>query len=85
MQVTQYGFRKNHSTTYLMLDLFDEIYACKTNSKKPAIIFLDIKKAFDTVDHDKLIDKLRYYGITGVVLNWFKSFLANRWAFSRKL
>ena len=75
----QYGFRKNHSTTFLMLDIFDEIYTSKTSGQKPAIIFLDIKKAFDTVDHDILIDKLRYYGITGVVLNWFKSFLANRY------
>jgi len=75
----QYGFRKNHSTTYLMLDLFDEIYTCKTNSKKPAIIFLDIKKAFDTVSHDILIDKLKHYGIDGVVLRWFNSFLADRY------
>ena len=74
----QYGFRKNHSTTYLMFDLMDEIYQSKSKSYKPGIIFLDIKKAFDTVNHDILIQKLSYYGIGGTVLKWFKNFLVNR-------
>ena len=51
----QYGFRKDHSTTYLMLDLFDRIFTAKNSAKHPAIIFLDMKKAFDTVSHDILI------------------------------
>ncbi len=72
----QYGFRKDHSTTYLMLDLFDRIYAAKSKQNHPAIIFLDIKKAFDTVDHTILIEKLKHYGIRDIALNWFKSFLS---------
>ena len=74
----QFGFRKNHSTNYLMFDLFDEIYKSKSRCFKPGIIFLDIKKAFDTVNHDILLDKLKYYGIGGIVLIWFKNFLTDR-------
>ena len=79
----QFGFRKNHSTTYLMLDLFDEIYKSKSKLFKPGIIFLDIKKAFDTVNHEILIKKLMYYGIGGTVLTWFKNFLSDRYQCTR--
>ena len=63
---------KNHSTTCLMLDLFDKIYSAKENNKKPAIVFLDIKKAFDTVNHDILMRKMEQYGLEGPVYYWFK-------------
>lgn len=75
----QYGFRENHSTTYLMLDLIDEIYNSKSNGQVPAIIFLDIKKAFDTVNHEILLEKLNHYGITGTVLLWFINYLTGRY------
>ena len=79
----QYGFRKDSSTTFLMLDLFDKIYASKEKGFKPAVIFLDIKKAFDTVKHDNLLEKLKHYGISGTVYNWFKSYLSNRFQCTR--
>ena len=75
----QFGFRKDNSTSYLMLELFDYIHSSKEKSNKPGIIFLDIKKAFDTVNHDILLKKLRHYGLTGTVLKWFKSYLNNRY------
>ena len=79
----QYGFRKNHSTNYLMFDLFDEIYKNKSKGQRPGIIFLDIKKAFDTVNHNILIEKLVYYGFGGTVLLWFKNFLSDRYICTR--
>ena len=74
----QYGFRKNHSTTYLMLDLFDRIYTARSKQKHPGIIFLDIKKAFDSVHHSTLLSKLKHYGISGLAFKWFESYLSGR-------
>ena len=79
----QFGFRKDNSTTYLMLELFDKIYSSKEQGNKPAILFLDIKKAFDTVNHEILLRKLKHYGISGTVYNWFKSYLTNRFQSTR--
>ena len=78
----QFGFRKDNSTTYLMLELFDTIYSAKERGKRPGILFLDIKKAFDSVDHDILLKKLKHYGIKGTVYNWFKSYLSKRFQYS---
>ena len=72
------GFRKNHSTTYLTLDMFDKIFDSKSKGNTPALIFLDIKKAFDTVDHKILIDKLKFYGVDGTVILWVKNYLSDR-------
>ena len=66
-------------TTYLMLDIFDNIFESKANSHTPGIIFLDIKKAFDTVDHNILIDKLKFYGAEGTVILWFQNYLKDRY------
>ena len=74
----QYGFRKNHSTTYLTLDMFDKIFDSKSKGNTPAIIFLDIKKAFDTVDHKILLDKLKFYGVDGTVILWIENYLLGR-------
>ena len=62
-----------------MFDLFDEIYKSKHRSFRPGIIFLDIKKALDTVNHDILLKKLIYYGVGGTVLTWFKNFPSDRY------
>ena len=74
----QSGFRSNHSTTTTLLDVQDFILKNMDEGYATGAIFLDLKKAFDTVNHEILIDKLCNYGIKGNELSWFKSYLSNR-------
>jgi len=78
----QYGFRENHSTNYALLDVVEEIYKYLDNKMHGIGIFLDLQKAFDTISHKILIDKLEYYGIRGTILEWFKSYLTDRKQFT---
>ena len=75
---SQYGFRQGHSTELASLELVDRIAKDIDAKKTPISIFLDLSKAFDTLDHTILIEKLKFYGITGIPLEWFKSYLTNR-------
>ena len=75
---SQYGFRANYSTQMALLDLIDKLSSSLDKSNHAIVIFLDLSKAFDTVDDDILISKLNRYGIRGVALNWFKNYLSNR-------
>ena len=74
----QFGFKKNRSTTLAVLDLNTRIIKALDNGNYAASVFLDFDKAFDTVNHEILIDKLENYGIRGIVKNWFESYLKNR-------
>ena len=74
----QFGFRKNHSTETAIISLTQKITEAIENKKFTIGIFLDLSKAFDTVDHSTLLDKLEYYGIRGITLKWFKSCLSDR-------
>ena len=75
---SQYGFRKKSSTYMALVDICDQITNSIDNRDYCAGVFIDLSKAFDTIDHTILLTKLQHYGIRGVALDWFKSYLTNR-------
>ena len=74
----QHGFQPAHSTSMSLIDIQDKISAAIDNNEYSLGIFLDLAKAFDTVDHKILLTKLEHYGIRSTALNWFKSYLTTR-------
>ena len=74
----QYGFRNSRSTYMALMDLIENI--CESIDKKKYVmgIFIDLKKAFDTIDHNILLNKLYHYGIRGISNDWIESYLENR-------
>ena len=74
----QFGFRKNHATSHAIITLTERVSKALDTGKIVVGVFLDLKKAFDTVDHNILLKKLEKYGIKGNILNWFKSYLSCR-------
>ena len=74
----QFGFRKKHSTTDALLNIFEKIKEKLDNKKFSCGVFIDLEKAFDTVNHKILIKKLEFYGIRGITNKWFLSYLSNR-------
>ena len=73
----QFGFQKNKSTQHSLIEIV-EVRNCIENKKYGCGIFIDLKKAFDTVNHDILLRKLGHYGIRGTSLSWFSSYLKGR-------
>ena len=67
-QYNQYGFRKNHSTELAALHLVDDIYYKMDANELPLSVYIDLSKAFDSLDHKILLSKLQFYGITGSTL-----------------
>ena len=74
----QSGFRKGHSTTTCMIRFLSEIYDSMEKGVVSGVLFLDLKKAFDSVSHDILLHKLKYAGLTESSITWFNSYLSNR-------
>ena len=77
MLPTQYGFGANHSTSHALTDVLTSLYDNINDEKYTALLLLDLKKAFDTVNHKTLLTKLEHYRIRGPTLNLFASFLTN--------
>ena len=74
----QFGFRKKHSTNHAILSILEDIKNNLDINNFVCGVFIDLEKAFDTVNHDILINKLDYYGICGISNFWLKSYLSNR-------
>jgi retron-type reverse transcriptase len=74
----QFGFRKGHSTILALIEIIDNIREELDKGNSVIGIYLDLSKAFDTVNHKILLDKLSHYGIRGQVWQWFQSYLTNR-------
>ena len=74
----QYGFRPGRSTEDATLRFVQDVSKAFENNHYTRAVFLDLKKAFDTVYHEQLLSKLSHCGIRGEANKWFQSYLANR-------
>ena len=72
---SQFGFRNNHSTEYAILELQDKILDSMSKGNIQTGDFIDLSKAFDTINHTILLNKLKQYNIFGIALNWFEKLL----------
>ena len=74
---TQFGFRKGHNTSHSVNHLNEQVIKALEKKKVCAILFIDLKAAFDTIDHDILAKKLEHYGIRDNILDLLTSYLFN--------
>ena len=79
----QFGFRNNHSTALALIDLINNISSAIDRNETTLGIFLDLSKAFDTINHEILCQKLQHYGIRDTALAWIKSYLEDRTQFAQ--
>ena len=75
MNDSQSGFRKGHSTSTCLLFFLEGVFNNMDKGGATGVAFLDLKQAFDTVDHDILLDKLDKYGMDADTVRWFESYL----------
>ena len=73
----QFGFRQQHSTSHALINITENIRKALDDGNIGCGVFVDLQKAFDTVDHHILLAKLNHYGIHGVPNDWFKSYMSN--------
>ena len=71
---TQYGFRRNYSTSHAIIDILSSCYDNIEKKLFSGLVLLDLAKAFDTVDHYILLQKLDHYGLRGIVNDFLNHF-----------
>ena len=74
----QYGFRDQRSTEHAILQIVNRIQGNMNKGMFSCGVFIDLQKAFDTIDHHILLQKLNHYGIRGIVNDWLYSYLVGR-------
>ena len=77
----QFGFQQSNSTEHAIIQLIDQISYSLEQNKFTLGVFIDLSKAFDTVDHNILLNKLEFYGVKNSNLKWFESYLHKRQQF----
>ena len=78
LSTTQYGFRSNRSTQEACIDLLTVLLSAYNKKSFALCLFIDLKKAFDTINHSRLLKKMERYGIRGDILQLFQSYLTDR-------
>ena len=73
----QFGFRQQDSTSNVLIKITENVRKALDDGNIGCGVFVDLQKAFDTVDHQLLLAKLNHYGICGVSNGWFKLHLSN--------
>ena len=74
----QFYFQENHSVDHALVSLTESVKNTLDNKRLGCGIFIDLQRAFDTVNHKILLSKLEHYGIRGCALEWFRSYLSDR-------
>jgi len=78
---SQYGFRHGHSTSHAICELYEKLTLAIEKDEIPVGVFIDLRKAFDTIDHKILLTKLEKYGVRGLAKDWLSDYLNNRYQY----